>query len=152
MKHILTPDELREEIERNVREWLRRGAKPEDLNCYVYDCDGRKRFIVYGTVPATPHKADKLFQRLSKIFGLNEKRGPKRPQITLESMRRAAKKLSPHANIGHLAESLSESLGVEVKPRQIPSLLRKMFREEQAARRDAESQLEDTSLDDESFG
>ena len=152
MKHILTPDELREEIERNVREWFERETKPEDLSGFVYDCDGRKRFIVYGTVPANPHKADKLFKKLREKFGLNEKRGPKRPRITLESMRRAAKELPPYANIGHLANSLSESLGVEVKPRQIPSLLRKIFLEDQAARRDAESQLEDTSLDDESFG
>ena len=143
MEHILTSRELREEIERNVREWLEREAEPGDLNCFVYDCDGRKRFILYGTCPATRHKADKLFKSLLKIFGLNEKRGPKRKRkrITLEDVRKEMEELSPDAGIAHLARAL------DVEPRDIPRLLKQIFREEQAARRAGQSQLEDTSLE-----
>lgn len=78
MKHILPLDELREEIEREVREWLKREAEPEYLACVTYECDGRRRFIVYGTCPTTGTRADKLFSQLRKEFGLSKKRGPKK--------------------------------------------------------------------------
>ena len=106
--NVLTSREAREEIVRQVRQWLEGAAEPEYLACEIYECDGRRRFLVYGTVPTTPHKAGKLFKELSKTFGLNKKRGPKK-KITLAKVMKEIESAPATATLSEVAGTLKVS-------------------------------------------
>lgn len=95
----------------------------------VCECAGYRRFVWYGTVPTTITEAEKICRALKKLAGLSSKRGPKKKQVTLDDFLRALKELPPDAGITHLAGALG------VSTRQIPPSMKKLFLDEQEARR-----------------
>jgi len=79
MRNTCSLCEAREHVERAALEdWD--GTRDRAIN--VCECGGVKRFIAYGTIPTTPHQADKFISMPMDAFGLKKKRGRKKKTLT----------------------------------------------------------------------
>jgi hypothetical protein len=85
------------------------------------ECEGYRRFIWYGTIPANRRDAEKLVSVLrKKLFELTKKPGPKpKAGADFHSIKSAMKKLPPEAGLQRLATELG------VSKRKIQETLRK---------------------------